>query len=153
VPIARSPSSSDPHRPTRPTAARVATTGGRVRSGHRRGRLLGFPTANLTRPRRDLPDGVYAAWVGIDGELPARPALASLGPSPTFGVRTRRLEIHLIDFDGDLYGRRLRVAFRARLAGQRRCASATELALRIATLVERARRTLASERVAARGSR
>jgi len=120
----------------------LPTLSGRVQGGARRGRLLGFPTANVARPPRDVPDGVYAAWVGIECEPAARPALASLGPSPTFGVRARRLEVHLIDFDGDLYGRRLRVVLRARLASQRRCASPASLARRIASLVRRARRVL-----------
>jgi riboflavin kinase/FMN adenylyltransferase len=115
---------------------------GRVQHGARRGRLLGFPTANLLRPPRDVADGVYAAWVGIDRERAVRPALASLGRSPTFGVRARRLEVHLIDFEGDLYGRRLRVVLRARLASQRRCASPAALGRRIAALVRQARRVL-----------
>lgn len=92
---------------------------GRVRAGDRRGATIGFPTANMF-PRGGLlpPDGVYAVRVGI-GDAPAtRPGVANLGTNPTFGAVGRRLETHLFDFDGNLYGARLRVAFVQRLRSE-----------------------------------
>lgn len=92
---------------------------GRVRLGDRRGATIGFPTANVL-PRGGLlpPDGVYAVRVMLSGESSWRPGVANLGTNPTFGGRGRRLESHLFDYDGDLYGRGLRVAFVARLRGE-----------------------------------
>ena len=80
---------------------------GRVRHGDARGRTLGYPTANLAlgplvRPRF----GIYAVWATVDGQ-PARPAVANLGIRPMFGADQPLLEVHLFDFDGDLYGRHL----------------------------------------------
>lgn len=86
---------------------------GPVLHGDKRGRHLGFPTANIAlgdlhRPRY----GVYAALVDVlDGPHAGRRAgAASLGERPTFGVNAPNLEVYLLDFEGDLYGARLSVA-------------------------------------------
>lgn len=93
---------------------------GTVERGEQVGRRLGFPTANIrTEPRRLLPiDGVYVAQVEHDGRLLA--AAANLGVRPTVGGSRRLLEVHLPDWDGDLYDRRLRVGFIDRLRDERR---------------------------------
>lgn len=97
---------------------------GEVVEGDRRGRELGFPTANL------VPDdalvipghGVYAAFAN------GRPAAVNVGVRPTFETgRGVLVESYLIDFDGDLYGRNLRVAFVKRLRGERRFPGSEEL--------------------------
>jgi riboflavin kinase/FMN adenylyltransferase len=85
---------------------------GRVRRGDARGRLLGFPTANIWLGDYLRPAlGVYAIRAKVDE--PASPAnltgVANLGLRPTFGGSEPRLEVHLFDFQGDLYGRRLAV--------------------------------------------
>lgn len=81
---------------------------GRVESGARRGTGLGFPTANITGVQTLLPpDGVYAGGCEIDGAT--YPAAVHLGPNPTFAEQTRKLEVHVIDFAGDLYDRTLSV--------------------------------------------
>jgi riboflavin kinase/FMN adenylyltransferase len=99
---------------------------GEVVQGDRRGRELGFPTANV--PVRDLAvpaDGVYAGWLRV---LPAEgsgdpgeplPAAISIGTNPTFaGARDRRVEAYVLDRDDlDLYGRRVEVTFVARIRG------------------------------------
>lgn len=91
---------------------------GTVVVGHRRGRALGFPTANLDCEHTQLPsDGVYALWVKVDDAI--FPAVANLGERPTFKAG-RSVEAHLLGFEGDLYGKRLRVAFVSRLRGERR---------------------------------
>ncbi|MEO2168497.1 MAG: bifunctional riboflavin kinase/FAD synthetase [bacterium] len=105
---------------------------GRVRVGDRRGATIGFPTANIL-PRGGMlpPDGVYAVRVGIEGEAPLRPAVANLGTNPTFGGVGRRLETHLLEFAGDLYGKSIVVSFVERLRGEVRFASADALVTQI----------------------
>jgi riboflavin kinase/FMN adenylyltransferase len=86
----------------------------RVLHGEKRGRDLGFPTANLHFDEHVEPAfGIYAVWAGIvDGEETIwHPAVASCGVRPTFGGSQLKLEVHFFDFDGDLYGKYLRVAF------------------------------------------
>ena len=96
---------------------------GTVETGDRRGRELGFPTANVAVPSRIcLPaDGIYAGtYVTPDGV--ERPTAISLGRRPTFyeAQETSLLEAHLLDFDGDLYGQPARVRFVERLRGEER---------------------------------
>ena len=93
---------------------------GRVVEGARRGRTLGFPTANLETENEILPShGVYATRCRVStGEWV--PAVANLGRRPTFGGTRPSMEAHLIEFDGDLYGTRLRLEFQARLRDEQR---------------------------------
>jgi riboflavin kinase/FMN adenylyltransferase len=115
---------------------------GRVVVGDRRGHTLGFPTANLHVPGGVMlpPDGVYAAWT----ETPAgRFGVAlNIGVRPTFAGRRRTIEAHLLDFDGDLYGRWLTLELVARLRGEQRFTDATALAGAIAADVQHARAVL-----------
>ncbi len=104
---------------------------GVVRSGRRLGRELGFPTANLDVPRDlELEDGVYRSRVRVGGRT--YDAMSNLGCNPSVGGAERRLETHLFDFAGDLYGRRLRVELLDRIRGERRFASVEELRAQIA---------------------
>ena len=81
---------------------------GRVVEGFQRGRTLGMPTANLDCGPQLIPaDGVYAGRCAVDGRT--YPVAMSIGTNPTFGDPSRQVEAHLIGFDGDLYGRLLRV--------------------------------------------
>jgi riboflavin kinase/FMN adenylyltransferase len=91
---------------------------GRVVGGDRRGRRLGFPTANLRTRNELLPAGVFVVSVRVRGR--AHLALANVGTSPTFGEHPRRLEVHLLDYRGNLYGRELEVRFLKRLRPERR---------------------------------
>ena len=99
---------------------RPFTMNGRVVHGERLGRTLGFPTINL-RPRRQvLPlHGIFAVRVSAGragaGSLRDHPGVASLGSRPTVGGHGHLLEVHLFDFQGNLYGRRVSVEFVARL--------------------------------------
>jgi riboflavin kinase/FMN adenylyltransferase len=84
----------------------------RVVHGHQRGRLLGYPTANLGNPVEGFvpADGVYATLVALDGR--DYPAATSIGLNPTFGdVEARMIEAHLFDLDQDLYDRLIEVKF------------------------------------------
>ena len=94
------------------------TLRGTVEHGEGIGRKLGFATANLrVDPRLTIPsDGVYATVVGTPAGI--RPGAFSIGTRPTFGGKRRVLEVHLLDFRGDLYGATLEVAFVRRLRGQ-----------------------------------
>jgi riboflavin kinase/FMN adenylyltransferase len=122
---------------------------GDVVHGERRGRELGFPTANLAfaDPVCLPPDGVYAARASWGGGALLSPgeraeAVVSLGTQPTFGGRVRILEAHLLDREEDLYGQRLRVELCRRLRPQRRFDSAEELVEEMARDVTRARAVL-----------
>ena len=87
---------------------------GVVQKGQQRGRTINFPTANLEF--RDLVRplfGVYVVEVRIDGETQWRPGVANTGSRPTVGGEVARLEVHLLDFDGDLYGQLIDVRFRS----------------------------------------
>jgi riboflavin kinase / FMN adenylyltransferase len=88
---------------------------GTVGAGAKRGRGLGFPTANLDPPETLIPgDGVYAARAVLeDGAV--WPAAVNIGPNPTFGEHVRKVEAHLIGFDGGLYGRLMAIDFISRL--------------------------------------
>jgi riboflavin kinase / FMN adenylyltransferase len=87
---------------------------GDVVPGDGRGRDLGYPTANLVlEPGCEPKEGIYAARVRIDDEpgRPARAGAAYIGTRPTFSTTRRFLEVHLLDYAGDLYGRKLAVEF------------------------------------------
>ncbi len=117
---------------------------GVVRPGDQRGRTIGFPTANVHPLARQpmLPGiGVYAVEAGLrrGGRLAWHPAVANLGRRPTFDGRSLLLEVHLLDGGGDLYGQRMRVAFRARIRGERKFSGIDELRLQIARDCEQAR--------------
>jgi riboflavin kinase/FMN adenylyltransferase len=88
---------------------------GVVVRGDRRGRELGFPTANLeTAPYAAVPaDGIYAGWLVRGKER--LPAAISIGTNPTFSGRERRVEAYVLDFDGDLYGEHVGLDFAAHL--------------------------------------
>lgn len=117
---------------------------GTVRSGDRRGRTLGFPTANVTPdPEKVWPAfGVYAA-TAYPGDGTGHQAVVNFGPRPTFDDRVLA-EVHLLDFEGDLYGQRLAVDFARRLRGQERFASLGDLVRQISQDVEAARGVLGS---------
>ena len=103
---------------------------GRVVAGDRRGRELGYPTANLRPGRRGLwpANGIYAVRATWDAREPVwHDAVASLGVRPTFGGRDRLLEIHLFERDVDLYGRRLCCAFVERLRAEQTFATVEDL--------------------------
>jgi riboflavin kinase / FMN adenylyltransferase len=116
---------------------------GVVVHGARRGRAIGVPTANIA-PDIELAvaPGIYAVTLGIaDG--PALPAVASLGTNPTF-VDTGQLvlEVHVLDWDGDLYDRRVRTTFVARLREERKFDSVEALVAQIQRDIEQARAAL-----------
>ena len=116
---------------------------GRVVGGQRLGRALGYPTANLRLGRRVCPlHGIFAVRVtGAGGE--ALPGVASLGTRPTVGGDELLLEVHLFDFDAELYGRRLEVEFIARLRDEEHFPSMEALAAQMRRDEAQARAILA----------
>ncbi|HET7276111.1 MAG TPA: bifunctional riboflavin kinase/FAD synthetase [Longimicrobiaceae bacterium] len=101
---------------------------GLVVHGAERGRKLGYPTANLQLgdPEKLLPlEGIYAVYGWVGGSKIA--GLLHLGPVPTFGGTQPTIELHLLDWQGDLYGREVRIDFLARLRGILPFASVSEL--------------------------
>jgi riboflavin kinase/FMN adenylyltransferase len=92
---------------------------GEVVKGHQRGRAIGVPTANIKFDDQLVPmDGVYAGRCAVEGVNYA--AAISVGTMPTFGENARQVEVHLLDFSGDLYGRKLEVQMVDWIRGQRR---------------------------------
>lgn len=122
---------------------------GRVGHGDKRGRTIGFPTANIDLRRRVVPvRGVYAVRVcGLAGAPLA--GVANIGTRPTVDGGSYRLEVHLFDFAGDIYGRHLEVEFRLKLRDERRFGSFEELRAQIAIDATTARQFLAAESLAA----
>jgi riboflavin kinase/FMN adenylyltransferase len=114
--------------------------------GDRRGRpLLGVPTANLAvAPGIALPaDGVYAGHLTELPDGAPRPAAVSVGTNPQFGTE-RRVEAHVLDFDGDLYGRGVSVDFQDRVRGQAVFPSVDELIAQMHRDIAKVRRLLLS---------
>jgi riboflavin kinase/FMN adenylyltransferase len=92
---------------------------GPIVEGRRRGREIGFPTANLATENELVPpDGVYATTMTIDGIVHA--GMTNIGARPTFGETGTTIETHLLDYAGDLYGRAVRLGFVLRLRDERR---------------------------------
>lgn len=104
---------------------------GRVVGGYHEGRKMGFPTANLEVDHAEqlVPaPGVYAVRARIEGTDRMLPGMMNIGTRPTFDGTRQTLEVHLLDFQGNLYGQQLLVAFVRRVRAERKFASPHELA-------------------------
>lgn len=112
---------------------------GLVVRGAGRGRTLGIPTANLESENETLPGrGVYAAVASLPQRLPWN-AVVNVGRRPTFGGGETTVEAHLLDFDQDLYGERLRLEFHHRLREERAFPGKDGLLVQIRADIDRAR--------------
>lgn len=124
------------------------TIEGEVRGGDRRGRTIGFPTANVELGDFLVPAlGVYAVRAGlegVDGRRVWHPGVANLGRRPTFDKRDILLEVHLIDFQGDLYGKRLWIEFVDFIRAEQKFSGLDALKEQIAADRDRARAILAA---------
>ena len=115
---------------------------GIVERGDRRGRQLGYPTANLSIDRYQRPAyGIYAVTVRLDDDS-EHAGVASLGIRPTFEPPVELLEAYLFDFDGDLYGRTIEVALHHFIRGEEKFAHTDALAARMREDEAGARRLL-----------
>ena len=102
------------------------TVSGEIVHGDKRGRLLGYPTANMIlEPACGLRHGIYAVRMAFDGQI--HQGVASFGRRPTFDDGAPRLETFIFDFAGDLYGKLVRVEFVAFLRGEAKFASVEDL--------------------------
>lgn len=120
---------------------------GTIRHGQALGRQLGFPTANLqTHNEQFPPSGVYAVRTRVYSDPPLElPGVANLGYRPTLEdpqTARRLLEVHLIDFSGDLYGQEMEVEFTAKIREERKFAGLEELKAQIAQDTQTARNLL-----------
>lgn len=118
---------------------------GKVIPGNRLGNTLGFPTANLDVSGLELPPhGVYAVWVQRIARNQEYPAVLNLGTRPTIsaGQGELRFEVHLLDFEDDLYGEELEVTFADRLRDERRFPDSKALRTQIAEDIASARKLL-----------
>jgi riboflavin kinase/FMN adenylyltransferase len=115
---------------------------GVVVKGDGRGQSIGWPTANVATHGELLPgSGVYAVRMRAQGAW--RGGAANIGTKPTFGGSTVTVEVHVLDFSGDLYGQEVRVEFLERLRPEQRFGSVGELSAQIQRDVETARVVLA----------
>jgi len=106
---------------------------GVVVEGDRRGRHLGFPTANLAWEQEQLPaSGVYVTEAVLPHHGGSHMAMTNVGEKPTFEGQRLTVETHLPDFEGDLYGARIEVRFLHRIRGEVRFASVDDLRAQIA---------------------
>lgn len=124
---------------------------GRVERGDRRGRSIGFPTANLPLGEFLVPaHGVYAIRAGIvaSDDISWHDGVANVGRRPTVDGEGILLEAHLFDFDGDLYGSYLRVALIDHLRAEKKFDGIDSLRAQIARDAEQARVVLAADRTA-----
>lgn len=116
---------------------------GKVVAGDKRGRTIGFPTCNLAEIPTLIPlDGVYAGKTIIN-EMPFVVAI-NIGPNPTFGKLQRKVEAHLLDFSGDLYGQTITIELVQRLRDTRRFSSVVELQQQLNNDVVDARRLVSA---------
>lgn len=116
---------------------------GVVVAGDRRGRELGFPTANVELDEASAPppeDGVYAGWLE-DESGHRHPAAVSVGGRPTYYGETgvRLVEAYLLDFDGDLYGTHVNVGIAVKVRGQERFETTEQLVVQMTEDVEKVR--------------
>ena len=118
---------------------RFPSISGTVVEGDKRGRTIGFPTANLGLHQRwAIPaDGVYVAFSYIDGEK--RQSVVNIGLRPTFNLHDRTIESHILDFSADIYGRPIVVEFLHRLRGEQKFSGIDEIREQIGHDVEAAR--------------
>lgn len=122
------------------------TLEGRVVGGERRGKKLGFPTANLETDKDLLPKpGVYAVKVRRGEDL--LDGVVNIGCNPTFCLEGTSVEVHLLDFSEEIYGETLRLYFIERLRGEKRFPSVEALVRSISADVEKAREVLRDSRV------
>ncbi len=125
-----------------PMLARYYFVSGKVVSGHRRGREIGFPTANIASRAEIIPrDGIYATLFHLGGK--SLPSVTSVGLNPTFGAGPRTVESYVLNFDREIYGESVKLAFVARLRDEMNFASVASLTAQIHLDVADAERVLA----------
>lgn len=122
----------------KPMMGRYHFVSGRVVTGHRRGRDLGFPTANISTPTEVVPlNGIYATLLQIKNEQWL--SVSSIGVNPTFGDGPRTIESFILDFDGDIYGEPVKLSFVKRIREERKFVMIKDLVAQMHEDVNRAK--------------
>jgi len=118
---------------------------GKVITSDKRGRVLGFPTANLDiKPQQALPgNGIYATIAQVDGKQ--FPSATNIGIRPTFGEGGKTVETHLLNYKGDLYGKDMRLEFVQKLRDEQHFSSSEELKVQIGKDVQEVEAILAKD--------
>jgi len=118
---------------------------GKVITSEKRGRALGFPTANLdTEPQQAVPgNGIYATITQVNGKR--FPSATNVGTRPTFGEGKRMVETHLLDYQGDLYGKEIKVEFVQKVRDEQRFPSVEELKTQMRKDVQEVQAILAGD--------
>jgi riboflavin kinase/FMN adenylyltransferase len=120
---------------------RVYSISAPVVAGSQKGKGLGYPTATLGRQPKLVPaEGVYAVWVQLNEQI--FKGVTNIGHQPTYGRHPRRVEVHILDFEGNIYGKQLRVSFAARLRDEVAFADERALKTQIEKDLIRARQIL-----------
>jgi len=119
---------------------------GEVVPGQQRGRKIGFPTANLETEKEQLPaPGVYA--IKVRHNLQEYNGVVNLGKRPTFGNGRSTIEVHLLDFSGDLYGEKMRIYFVERLREEKKFTGPEQLTAAIRADILKARQILGARQI------
>jgi len=122
----------------KPMLGRYHFVSGRVVTGHRRGRDLGFPTANISSPTEVVPvNGIYATLLQIKNEQWL--SVSSIGVNPTFGDGPRTIESFILDFDGDIYFEPVKLSFVKRIREERKFVMIKDLVAQMHEDVNRAK--------------
>ena len=120
---------------------------GKVLPGAQLGRELGAPTANISVGEQQLPpDGVYAVTAILSEQESPWRGVANLGVRPTVDGESRLLEVHLLDFDGDLYGSVVEICFGMRMREEKKFGGLAELKEQIQRDLREARRLFEENR-------
>ncbi|HET9296214.1 MAG TPA: bifunctional riboflavin kinase/FAD synthetase [Candidatus Binatia bacterium] len=121
-----------------PMLGRYHFVSGTVVSGHRRGRNMGFPTANLAATTELLPqDGIYATILELQGQ--GWLSVSSVGHNPTFGDGSRTIEAYILDFAKEIYGEPVKLSFVQRIREERKFAEIGDLVIQMHEDVQTAR--------------
>jgi riboflavin kinase/FMN adenylyltransferase len=109
-----------------------------VVTGKSRGKILGFPTANIETRNEIVPDGIYITTTRVGREV--FPSLTNVGSRPTFGERETSVESYIIDFSRNLYGKKIRINFIKKLRDERKFKAEDDLTRQIKKDLEAARK-------------
>ena len=123
----------------KPMLGRYHFLSGRVVAGHRRGKDLGFPTANISTRTEVLPsDGIYATLLQLRGKN--LPSVSSVGINPTFGAGPRTVESFILNFNADIYGEAVKLSFVRRIRDEEKFSSVENLIQQIRNDVKSAKK-------------
>jgi len=122
---------------------RPYSVSGVIVKGYRRGTEIGYPTANIKSEKVIPATGVYVIIAELEGRK--HEGVINIGNNPTFGNEETSVEVHLLDFEGDIYGKDITILFIERLRDEKKFKGPEELVRQIKRDIEKARKILASD--------